>query len=421
MNIIIGKYGQKIEVTDNYKGLNVAGGKIEISSIIRLLAYNNPNIKFWIISRSNVHEMSTYDYNNMFPHGNVVCIYDKKYSKKYGHNGKSDVSMNNVNFIEKVLIGENVNPKAAIVFPGIGLTSSILPNTPKVDGTGDVLLSDTALYGCTSKALYLNKYHEPMKIIDLCTDPNYTTWKQAKDLHYHIDEYYAQHEYDAVRKCYIDNTINRDFIEKNIHIKYMPLQESYMYNNECLPIDPSNKKDLFTIVLNEGQSSRYNMLNEWVLSESTFKDVSVYGKWKHPKTINDNRFKGFVTYDEVEQIFQKTRCSFIIPIEPEWVTVKYLEMLRNGVIPLFHPSYDSNNRLNTPSWMRPTNKKELITLVESFKDDNVYMKHLEEARHMLYTHTDGSNLNNLIMCNLIENYEKPEVIVKKKHSLLDFM
>ena len=420
MIIIIGKYGQKIEFTNDYSELNVAGGKIEIMGIIKLLALHNPNDTFWVISRSNVHEMPKYEYDKLFPNGNVFCVFDKRLLKK--HNVKNAVCMESIDIVEKVLEGESIRPDAAVLFPGIGLTSVVLPGMPRVDGTGDVLLSDTALYGCTPKIVYLNKHHKDMKIIDLCTDPNYTTWKQAKDLHYHVDHFFAQHSYEGVRKEYTENRTTREFKEYTIQIEYLPLHESYMFQNECLPIDINNKTKLFSVILNEGQMSRYPMLNEWVLSNKLFKDIEIYGKWKSLAALQDDRFKGAISYGEVESVLSKTRCTFIIPIEPGWVTVKYLEMLRNGVIPLFHPSYDSNHRLNTPDWMRPKDQAELIKTVLSFNDDSIYLARLEEARSMLYTDTTGKDLNTLIMSSLVDGYTIPAKKPNKaKKDIFSFM
>lgn len=114
---------------------------------------------------------------------------------------------------------------------------------------------------------------------------------------------------------------------------------------------------------------RLNELKEWLLNEDVNKEIEVYGKWKKEKTDGYPQFKGYVESDELlDRMFEETRYTLVMPTKAGWVTSKYCEMLRTGVIPFFHPNYDKQNSvLPINHFLRvssPTDLKEKMDMLD---------------------------------------------------------
>jgi len=165
----------------------------------------------------------------------------------------------------------------------------------------------------------------------------------------------------------------------------------------------------FAIVLNQGRPDRYPMLKEWILDK--IQDVNIIGQWDKKYTESDKRFVGTMQLDDVQIYMNSVRSSFIIPIKKGWVTSKYIEMIHAGVIPFFHPTYDTQNNLKMPDWIRPKNTSDLLKRIDENMDDSVYLSRISELRNIFCKekYYDGSFLNRVIFRSLIENYKEPDL------------
>ena len=158
------------------------------------------------------------------------------------------------------------------------------------------------------------------------------------------------------------------------------------------------------VVLNEGNNgvkSRYSELKKYVLDYMD--DVEIYGKWDESTIGNDSRFKGSKKFIDLQTILPSVKYTFIIPIKPGWVTSKWIEMLCNGVIPFFHPDYDTQGHCNVPSALRVKTPEELHKKIELLEErPETYKKLLEKCMELL-TEDDfsGRTISNTIMSNVI--------------------
>ena len=172
-----------------------------------------------------------------------------------------------------------------------------------------------------------------------------------------------------------------------------------------------NRNVPFMVILNEAKPSRYNLLKDWVLDEHD--DVEIYGKWEHPNTETDARFKGSIHLDDVMAKMNNVKFTFIIPIAKGWVTSKYIEMVHAGVIPFLHPSYDEQGHLPIPEFLRPKTPAEFKERMDRLlNNEQEYESVITGLRKLLCKpeYYDGTFLNNKIMTAIDNDYVAPNVM-----------
>ena len=166
--------------------------------------------------------------------------------------------------------------------------------------------------------------------------------------------------------------------------------------------DPSEKSIKFMIVCNEGRPSRYPDLKKYILDN--VQDVDIYGKWEEETIGADKRFKGPKKFNDLQEMLPRVKYTFCIPIKKGWVTAKFWEMAHYGIIPFLHPTYDEQNNLKCPEFLRVKDAKDLFKKIEFLENNpeayDILRKNLDSMLKDEYY--DGSYLNNLTMKTLRE-------------------
>ena len=123
-------------------------------------------------------------------------------------------------------------------------------------------------------------------------------------------------------------------------IRIHPYFQNFEFDRQPLVVSDNNRTNRFAIVAmqssygkNNIKDYRYDILRNWVFKYDKNEETKVYGKWAELFTNNFSQFKGFLPSNEIDKIFEDTRYTLVIPIRPNWVTSKYAEMLRVGVVP----------------------------------------------------------------------------------------
>lgn len=136
--------------------------------------------------------------------------------------------------------------------------------------------------------------------------------------------------------------------EKNVDVVYTGIEKTNLINEPVIPPDNNDRPNKFAVVAmqssygkNNIKDYRYDILRKWVFDKDTNQETEVYGKWAELFTSRYPQFKGFLPAHEIDKKFEETRYTLVIPIRPDWVTSKYAEMLRVGVVPFLHPHYDT--------------------------------------------------------------------------------
>jgi hypothetical protein len=82
--------------------------------------------------------------------------------------------------------------------------------------------------------------------------------------------------------------------------------------------------------------------------------------------------------------------------------MKFWELINHGVIPFLHPTYDEQNNLKAPEFLRVPDSKELFKRI-SFLEENpdAYQTLLTNLKNMITSeHRDGTLLNRTTMNSL---------------------
>ena len=402
MNIAFMKLGKSVKF--KRKSFGASGGDNEASAFLKILANANPNITFWIIGRSDFEKLDTIEKAAIFPYGNVKNILNSRIAitTTSGDNFEQDLLLRR--FEE-----ENVKMDACISLVGC-VSNTNFPNFwVKRDKTGFAKIMMAALYYSSHQIYWLNTSNCPL--IEIVNDPRYTL-SQPKDLMKTADICLSQFDYEYKSKSIKDMNSN-EVIVKTTPTKYAYMETSFVFEKE--KARHNNTKDKkFLIVLNEGYPSRYESLNEWVLSKTD--DVEIYGAWSDERCKIDKRFKGSLHIDELENIVKRSKYTFIIPIKAGWVTAKYLEMIYSGCIPFFHPDYDSQEHIKVPDILRPKNIDEMLSAIEKFESDEEYrLKFVKDLQDSIITPDlyNGKKINSIIMQSVYDllnlgKYEEPQ-------------
>lgn len=399
--VLISKFGQKIEIVgDLVKPI----GKIEPRNLLIALARHNPDIDFWIMTRNDLSLLGDIKYNELFPNKNAFSLYDHRQAKA------SKISVNDLTYVEtmynKLLVGKQI--LGSIIFPGIGIGISVEGNTKK-DGSA-IQLSDTALYNCASIGAFLNNHSGEFKNIELKTDIRYKL-TSGKDLMFDVHKHFAQRSETAIWKKY-DSLASKNVIPHQVEYEFMPIYETFMYGLNDIPL--IKKQNDFNIVLNEGKANRNAIMLD-ILNSAV--DLNLYGNWKNIDVISNPKFKGAITYSELESIFSKTKMSLVIPSDNDWVSMKHLELLRLNVIPLFYKTCNIQKYYPTlPNTFIINDVNEIHDIIAMVKSEDNFNTLLNTAKSIFF-HKDIYNcglLNDQIMKEFIANYTRPIAKPTKK-------
>lgn len=392
MNIAFCKLGKSIKFASSF---SPAGGDNEPGALLRLLANNNPDHTFYLIGKSDLRKVSRKEFLNLFPYDNVIDCWAEV---------KGKTKEENINHIVKYFDNLGFQPDAHVCMIGQVGTVTI-PGKIQQVGNPDLIASviDMTIGYSTPITTWMNE-HQEVPIIEIINDPRYTL-RQSRDIipdpSYSLSQYDFRYEKPSIHSY--DNQERK--VNNNIMARYAGVEKIFLFDRvKERRIHPDLRNILFSVILNEGSPSRYDMLKEWVLDEIS--DVEIYGRWEDERALKDPRFKGSMQLEDIQKMLQAVRCTFIIPIAPGWVTSKYIEMIYAGVVPIFHPTYDEQNHLKYPEELRPKNKKEMLELVEKFKDDAFYEQTIRmlQDRYLKNKDFTGERLSKIIMTMIDRKY-----------------
>lgn len=421
-HIAFAKIGKSIKFTGSF---SPTGGDNEPSAILKALANNNPDVTYYIVGRSDFKRLSESERTEMFPYGNVVDIWEsapfKTFSERKDYNDPFYHWIGEYFKINKIDVG-----CAVIMFGQVGTVT--LPGV--IEQVRDRSLTASVIDMTLNYTTPINMWLTTTKVpyVEIINDPRYTC-AQARDLFHMPFASLGQYDYEFKHEP-IKSLEDQDRVHMFMMSKYEGMETGFCVGRKVPKIETIYKSERFNIVLNEGSPSRYNMLKEWVLDN--IDEVSVYGKWDHTEAQpdTDSRFKGSLNLDVLQARMSSTKYTFIIPIANGWVTSKYLEMIHIGVIPFFHPTYDTQRHLNVPDILRPDTPEKLMKII-NYLDENddarvALLKDLQDRilKPELY---DGSTISTTIMKTCLQAeglvYEKPDLTTYKKAtvaSLSDF-
>lgn len=401
-NIGFGKIGKSVKFKRNR--FSPIGGDNEPSTVLIALANNNPDKTFYIIGRSDFSTLTESEELELFPYNNVIDIW-----KGVKNDGTDNFYRHIFNYFNQ----KGFKLDYTVLMVGQVGTVTIPDKITQVkhlkegitDGKPASVIDMTKNY-TSPIAIWLNEEQPPY--VEIVNDPRYVM-NQSRDIFHLPTVSLGQYDYE-----YTVSSI-KDYEDQNRYERKVPSTYAGMETCFCINYQHSqqfnlNRKLPFMVILNEANPSRYNLLKEWVLDD--FDDVEIYGKWTHEKTETDARFKGSIHLDDVMAKMNNVKFTFIIPIAKGWVTSKYIEMVHAGVIPFLHPSYDEQNHLPIPEFLRPKTPTEFKERMDRLlNNEDEYESVIKGLRKLICKpeYYDGTFLNNKIMTAMDNDYVAPDV------------
>lgn len=359
--VFISKLG--IKTHWNPSGWSVYGGDSDWVSICVALFNANPDVTFYYCQTSDKDKLTAEQYRLLFPHDNVVWPFDEV------RFGKDPIE--NENVLLRWFEAKGVRPDIAVMDTGTSFFTAFY-NTMK---------SDRARNGeyLTPASMVRSKYSPQIRVVEamkldtitLCFDPRSTLmfrdwWNRPRV------------QLSQLNLTYISDLYNREKeVQEQIenHMVYAGLQESVLIGHTPEPIEDliAAKTKKFGIVCHQcgndrGARDRTPMIREFIL-DGGFEEVEIYGKWNDQFFGVDPRFKGPLPKVELDAEMRKWRYSFCVPLGDGWATTKYLELIKQGVIPFLHPNYDVQRNAKLPEYLYVKDARDLREKIEDCERD----------------------------------------------------
>ena len=428
MNIAFCKLGKSIK----FKGaFSPHGGDVEAPNLIKALANNNPAVNFYLAGKSDFNKLTQDEILEIFPYNNVIDVYDNipvKRMEKRACYEDPFIQCLNVFFKDNNIILDSVVMMMGQV-GGVSVPGKTwqIKDTSLIASCIDMTANYTSPITVWLNENRLDEKSRNIPIIEIINDPRYTL-AQPRDIMFNPDISLSQYNYIYTNYTIKNYEEQLPRIPYNCAVTYNGMEKAFLIGRKFPENVNNNRSKLFTVILNEGKPSRYNLLKEWVLDNPELQDdLSIYGKWDEKYTEKDFRFKGSIQLEKVQEIMEDTKYTFIIPIKEGWVTSKYIEMIYAGVIPFFHPSYDTQGHIDLGDFgkiLRPNSPASLnwaINLLEGQPGlREKLVKYLQE-RLIKDSDLSGETISTEIMqANALLNkttYQKPDLSAFTKQTV----
>ena len=411
MKIGIGKLGKSILFND--KNWGAIGGDNEAPILFENIIHQNPQHEFILLGVSDYDRLSPNDRKRINKHGNLINPWDNfsKWKKNtYWENDLAKSSDRIKYMVENIL--PNYKVDKCIFVMGNSASLNVRGKVYKVKEPTEL----ASPLDCHAKYAgpvihYLNETQTPWLMV--LNDPRLYPCSNMKDLFNPPVKVLSQYNESMIHKThtsYKDHTM----IHNNIKGEYASMETIFLIGKEKgKPIDDApnsldsffedapvktNEKNIkFMIVCNEGRPSRYPDLKKYILDH--VKDVDIYGKWDERIIGNDNRFKGPKKFNELQAMLPNVKYTFCIPIKKGWCTAKFWEMAHYGIIPFLHPTYDEQDNLKVPDFIRVKDSQDLYNKIKFLEEKPKAYNELRELLNDLLKdeYYDGTFLNNTIM------------------------
>jgi hypothetical protein len=348
INVAIFPIGSVIKLKKEF--LKRSDGSSEYYKLIWLLCRQEAISQVTLVQKSDWDKLSDEEKAELDPRGVIFDVYSE-YALKTPQNVTNTTQPEATHYLWET-IKDLPKPDFGIAFPAQGFAMINIPNfLPQLRDPSKLCaaLNMTVRYAGPIVD-YINRSN--IKWYWIATDPRYCESKiKRRDVANVPLEILAQYN-DTVELTTIDEYRN-DSPEtaKKINVVYTGIEKLNLVNENI--VSPENERsNKFSIVAMQSsygkdniKDYRFNVLKKWVFKYDENNEAKVYGKWADIFTKDNPQFKGFIDHTEVDKMFENTRYTLVIPIRPNWVTSKYAEMLRVGVVPFLHPDYDTQHNV----------------------------------------------------------------------------
>lgn len=405
MNILIGKLSRNIYF--NKEKWSIYAGDEEATLLYTMLARRYPEHKFYMVGRSDLTKYRKKtsgaslfaDEEEGIPE-NIIDLWEDCPPELFKANMDQVNPSGNLHF----WMGEKIQRlglkfDAGIIYQGPSGPVGT-PNTgiKTLDGVSDA-----------KTLIMFNVYHAPIvytlnitqvPFVLLCSDPRYVPLLQRDMFNDELTILSQINKKIPDRKRIVSYDQPGKIRYVTLNYEYSAIETVFMLDEKKTDFRTVKKDNLFIMGLNGG-GNRQQIIKEWLLDRKGDCDIKIYGKWEddftaqYPGVFENKGIK------EVEDVFWATKYTMIPPFHnslSNFVTQKFWKMIVYGIIPFFHPKYDTDKIFKVPDFLRVKSPDEMwkkIRYLESNKDD--YDKVMNKLWNMLDDgYYDGTILTNNI-------------------------
>lgn len=364
LNILIGKLGKSTRFDVNKHGF--VNGDEEAPNMYIMLAKRYPEHNFYFCGVSDITKYRALTLKELgydpLPF-NIIDMYSDY--KPVPDELKADWLYNKATSL-------GVHFDCGIIYQGpVGCVNVSGKGIRRLDDKGDAkMLLMNSNYAGQSIHL-LNQLNTPYML--LCGDSRYVP-SICRDA-YNIERIVLTQTNLNGRvkriKSYAESTQN-DCVFHDVNYVYSRIETIFMLTETKVDWRNIQKTNKFVIGLNGGLT-RDKFISDWLLNTGIdLTDIKVFGKWseeftsKFPDLFEEKSIKS------VEDVFFNSRYTVIPPPHDgmkTFVTQKFWKMIHYGIIPFFHPNYDTLKLLDVPEFLRIKTPSEMWERIK-FLDNN---------------------------------------------------
>lgn len=417
MNILIGKLGRSCYWKfDNH---SIANGDEAAPILYNHLANLHPEHNFYLIGRSDITRFRDSNSSGFgfakpkhFPPKNIIDLFDDYKTTTSEFKGSTDGGAPYLHLKKKIA---NLGLKFDF---GIFLTG---PNSQIQSANAIKKVNTPSEYGSTLEMII--NYSEPIvrtmnDMMDvpyffINEDPRYSPL-MGRDFINHPKIVLSQNNKTFMRKTirgYYELSADAESILNKQEYIYAAPETIFLTQEQKVDFRSLRKSKKFLMGLN-GNDERFKIVEDWLLKKSP--DVMIYGKWDAEQIAKyPNNFKE-VKINDVANEFWNTRYTLIPPFskaDSDFVTQKFWRMIYFGIIPFFHPQYDTAKIFNVPSILRPKTPDEMWKTIEMLDSNREEFKKVQNHIYELLEdkYFNGNHVRDMInlgiqKCQLPESY-----------------
>lgn len=371
MNIAIAKFGQSIKFDINLTGGTNDGGNYDPPLLYNKLFELNPQNNYYIIGSSNFSRLSDEVRSVINKNNNVFdCMTAGDYKSPYNY-----------------LIDNNIKLDAGIIFAGTASKHNI-PNSVQYEN-GDINKPLVMQLNYSANVIYtLNKTNIPWLLITC--DPRYVNLHTSDLINlpkYNLSQINSTCTFKYFKGFDSDKLNIRSelpIVEQEVPVVYagtetimaidsvfkkkQPKKSLFNLSKSNAMSESNECKSDFVIIANQSKYAKLDRLSE-IKKYIGDLDVDIYGRYDDESVFNDKRFKGSLPLDKLYEAIKKCEYTFIVPIDYDWATSKYIECINNDLIPFLHPAYDTQRNVPIPDYLRISSPTELHTKINELRNN----------------------------------------------------
>jgi len=367
-------------------------GDLERRGLVYALSRMEKARNIVLLSRSDWAKLSDSEAAWLDPNNKVCDVYMEVAEEEWKANHTKLTQSEQLKHIKWMHNFMSTLPRLDVVL-GFKSTSApfLLPDyMPGVRKEGMVKLLGMIFQHISPQVWYLNKSNVPWYTI--LTDPRLMRGGHRESIVNTPRRVLAQYKDDMLLKpLETDKRGCTKHKEVFVPMDYAAAETLAMAGDTTC-FDPSTeRKHRMTIVAMQStigsgpKDYRLQQLEEWILPHAWAANVHVYGEWQDWRVDKWPQFKGYISQDDLTDRMRQSRYTFIIPVNRDWATTKYLESLREGVLPFLHPDYDTQGNVfpldhpcRVSDWI---DLKNAIKFYEQYPNDRI--KLVKELQHCL--------------------------------------